>query len=126
MTQLLITGTREGRTDVRHYLAAYLANYPAPTLCIIGGDLNDGVCSQRGVDLQATEYLRSVGLLVHVEYALWPDPAAGPQRNVRMVAMCQRGDHCLAFPHHDPTKQRGTRNCFNLANAAGLKAWWLL
>jgi hypothetical protein len=119
MTQLLITGTREGRHDVEGLLEAYVAVYGIPERVIVG--------DATGVDAQAAEFFRRAGFgwWVHVEPATGEWPAAGPQRNSRMVGMCKRGDHCIAFPHPDPAKRKGTNGCLAMARAAGL-VWWSL
>jgi hypothetical protein len=117
VTQLLITGTREGRPDVEGLLEAYVAVYGMPERVIVG--------DATGVDAQAAEFFRMRGAEVHVEFATGAWPAAGPQRNARMVGMCRRGDHCIAFPHPDPNRRKGTDGCLAMARAAGL-VWWSL
>lgn len=119
MTQLLVTGTRHGRHDVWDLLDAYVAVYGYPDRIIVG--------DAPGVDAQAATFFRQrgYGFRVHVEPATGEWPAAGPRRNTRMVGMCVRGDHCIAFPHPDKGKRKGTTNCYSLAMAAGLQGWWL-
>jgi hypothetical protein len=119
MAQLLITGTREGREDVWGILEAYVAAYGKPSRMIVG-------CA-RGVDSSAFDWARVSGVETLAFAADWVARGlfAGPERNARMVAACRPGDHCLAFPHVDPAKRRGTTDCYTKAQAAGLICWWL-
>lgn len=121
MPRLLVTGTRHGRTDVWGYLDAYLATYGAPEQVIVG--------DATGVDAQVATFFRerNLGASVEVFRADWAKHgnAAGPKCNTEMVGRCSRGDHCIAFPHPDHDKRRGTTGCYTMAMAAGLIGWWL-
>lgn len=116
--QLLVTGSREGREDVWYWLDRWVARYGQPSRLILG--------DARGVDMQARVWgMRTLGReRVHVEYVPdWRDetgaldPQAGPRRNQRMVDLAHARDWCLAFP---TPKSRGTWDCVERADAAGL------
>lgn len=117
--KLVITGTRYGRADVWLALDVYRAIFGDPWL-ILGGDLNEGVYTQRGVDLQARQWADAHDLHGVVEYAFWDaGPSAGPPRNKRMVAQAEPGHHLLAFPD---ASSRGTWGCFRMGQKARLLA----
>jgi len=112
--QLLVSGTRHGRSDVWTELDAWLAAHGRPSLVIAGG--------ARGVDSQAADWARARGLPLREVPVLddeWRDLGlgAGHARNRVMVELCQPGDHLVAFPLG---RSPGTRGCVDLACAAGL------
>ena len=114
----VITGTRDGRADVWEALDLYRALFGDPYL-VLGGDLNDGRASQRGVDLQAYQWARARGVHGIIELAFWDAGNAGPPRNTRMVRHAPAGHHLLAFP---AVRSRGTWDCFRKGQKARLLA----
>lgn len=111
--KLLVTGSRDGRRDVEHWLDRWLVKYGIPELVVLG--------DARGVDWQAMQWCKRHGLLYQVFVADWDNlgKAAGPARNEEMVRACSAGDHALGFPVGDSI---GTYGCLSLARHAGLQA----
>lgn len=119
--KLVITGTREGRSDVETYLEHWVEEHGLPSVLIVG-------CA-KGVDSQAFTWGLKQGLSVErgtliLERANWHpngprsyDPDAARKRNVAMVSHATVGDWCLAFPGPDST---GTWHCLARARARGL------
>lgn len=109
--RLLVTGSRMGHPDTWLALDSWLAFNGKPELVILG--------DARGVDAQAARWALARGLKTVVCRARWATLglSAGHVRNLAMVALCQPGDHCLAFPR---ANSRGTLNCMAQARSAGL------
>lgn len=106
---LTITGTRNGRADFEEHADAIVAEYGPPRLVVLGGDMNDGELSQRGVDKSAGAWARKHGFTVLIEYADWDrGKGAGPVRNTAMSKHGGPGDVCLALPDE---QSKGTHDC---------------
>lgn len=108
--RVLITGSRHGHPLVERWLTAWVERHGEPWFVL--GDAT-------GVDAQAMELCEVRGWSYDRVTAVWAlyGNRAGPERNGRMVALCEPGDVCLAFPAAD---SRGTRDCVRKARAAGL------
>lgn len=108
---LLVTGSRNGHPRTEAILGAWVALHGVPNLVVLG--------DARGVDTQAYEWVRFVTANVLVLRADWDrhGKKAGMLRNREMVDAAGRGAHALAFPVGE---SRGTRNCIDLCQRAGL------
>lgn len=112
--KVVVTGTRNGRPDVAHWLRRFALKFGWPDEWIIG--------DAKGVDAQAYAWLIVAGVpvdqitRVEVNPEL-PSPQRFHDRNQRMVDIAGPGDACLAFPDFE---SKGTWDCFARAQRKGL------
>lgn len=111
---MVITGSRDGRADVRSALERFVRRHGPPTLFVLG-------CAP-GVDTIARltcEQHRWTYARVYADETR-PSPERYRARNAAMVALAAPGDWCLAFPG---ATSRGTWHCVGLARAARLRVY---
>lgn len=113
----VITGTRDGRADLWHWMYRFVAKYGAPELWILG--------DADGVDSDAGELCMREGWVHRIYYANWRtigryNPLAGFERNKAMVLTADPGDFCLAFPSGS-VHSKGTWHCIGEARARELR-----
>ncbi len=111
--RVVVTGSREGRSDVVHWLRRFVAQHGVPELFILG-------CAP-GVDTVArwlAGRMRWSHVVVYADESK-PSPERYHDRNQRMVDLAEPGDWCLAFP---VAGSRGTWDCVRRAQGRGLRA----
>lgn len=113
----VITGTRDGRADLWHWMRRFAARYGVPELWILG--------DATGVDSDAHELCMREGWVHRIYYAHWRpggtfNRLAGFDRNEAMVMAADPGDFCLAFPS-GTVRSAGTWHCVGVARERGLR-----
>lgn len=111
--RVVITGTRDGRCDVRHWMERFVRTHGVPELFVLG-------CAS-GVDTVAwlfCEKRRWAYVRIFADL-LKPSPQRYHDRNQRMADLVGEGDWCLAFP---VAGSRGTWDCLHRCKERGARA----
>lgn len=109
--RIIVCGGRDYKDAGRIYSALSTLHWRTPITVLVHG-------GAPGADKLAADWAKAHGVKTEAHQAAWKErgPAAGPERNQRMVDAGAAG--VVAFPGG-----KGTADCCRRAETAGIKVW---